>query len=86
MRICSTRRHFQARRPGSHDVPRSAAGLDPQRMQTIDNSCPDDAIAAGASAAEASKEKLEWRDVFELTEWFRPGTIKRSASFDPANM
>ena len=37
-------------------------------------------------AAEASKEKLDWKDVFELTEWFRPGTIKRAADFDPTKM
>jgi hypothetical protein len=55
-------------------------------MVAIDNSCPDDFTVAGASAAEASKEKLEWKDVFELTEWFRPGTIKRSANFDPTKM
>ena len=46
----------------------------------------DDATTAGASAAEASKEKLDWKDVFELTEWFRPGTIKRAADFDPTKM
>ena len=28
----------------------SAAGLDPKQMQPIDNSCPDDAVKAGASA------------------------------------
>ena len=39
-----------------------------------------------ATAADAAKEKLEWKDVFELTEWFRPGTIKRSADFDPNKM
>ena len=65
---------------------RSTAGLDPVKMVAIDNSCPDDATQAGASAAEASKEKLEWKDVFELTEWFRPGTIKKSADFDPTKM
>ena len=64
----------------------SAAGLQPSQLVAIDNSCPDNAIAAGASAAEASKEKLEWKDVFELTEWFRPGTIKREANFDPTKM
>jgi len=64
----------------------STAGLDPKKMVAIDNSCPDDSTMAGASAAEASKEKLEWKDVFELTEWFRPGTIKRSADFDPTKM
>ena len=64
----------------------SSAGLDPKKMQPIDNTCPDDATKAGASVAEAAKEKLEWKDVFELTEWFRPGTIKRSADFDPNKM
>jgi len=63
-----------------------AAGLDPAKMQEIDNACPDDATKAGVSAAEASKEKLEWKDVFELTEWFRPGTIKRADNFDPTKM
>jgi hypothetical protein len=51
------------------------AGLDPAKMAAIDNSCPATTEAAGASAAEASKEKLEWSDVFELVEWFRPGTL-----------
>ena len=64
----------------------SAAGLDPKQMVAIDNACPDDATAAGASADEAGKEKLEWKDVFELTEWFRPGTIKRADNFDPTKM
>jgi len=68
------------------DAVLSSAGLDPGKMAPIDNTCPDDATAAGASALEASKEKLEWKDVFELTEWFRPGTIKRSADFDPTTM
>jgi hypothetical protein len=27
-----------------------------------------------------------WKDVFELTEWFRPGTIKKDANFDPNKM
>ena len=64
----------------------SNAGLDPKKMVAIDNACPDDATVAGATAADAAKEKLEWKDVFELTEWFRPGTIKRSADFDPTKM
>ena len=62
------------------------AGLDPAQMTTIDNTCPADATKAGVSSAEASKEKLEWKDVFELTEWFRPGTIKRDSNFDPNKM
>jgi len=62
------------------------AGLDPSKMTAIDNSCPTDATAAGASVLEAGKEKLEWKDVFELTEWFRPGTIKKDSSFDPTKM
>ncbi|KOO20926.1 violaxanthin de-epoxidase [Chrysochromulina tobinii] len=61
-------------------------GLDPSQMAPIDNSCPDDTIAAGVSSTEASKEKLEWKDVFELTEWFRPGTLKKDTSFDPNKM
>jgi hypothetical protein len=50
------------------------AGLDPAQMKPIDNSCPATTEAAGVSSSEASKEKLEWSDVFELVEWFRPGT------------
>ena len=63
-----------------------AGGLDPRQMARIDNSCPTDATAAGASADESSKEKLEWKDVFELTEWFRPGTLKKQEGFDPNRM
>ena len=62
------------------------AKLDPKQMQVIDNACPDDTTRAGASAEEQGKEKLEWRDVFELTEWFRPGTLKKDESFDPNKM
>eukprot|EP00546_Thalassionema_frauenfeldii_P006375 CAMPEP_0178926170 /NCGR_PEP_ID=MMETSP0786-20121207/18362_1 /TAXON_ID=186022 /ORGANISM="Thalassionema frauenfeldii, Strain CCMP 1798" /LENGTH=400 /DNA_ID=CAMNT_0020601219 /DNA_START=19 /DNA_END=1221 /DNA_ORIENTATION=- len=62
------------------------AGLDPSKLVTIDNACPPDATAAGASLAESSKEKLEWKDVFELTEWFRPGTLKKDSSFNPNSM
>jgi len=61
-------------------------GLDPVKMMAIDNSCPDNTVAAGVSSTEASKEKLEWKDVFELTEWFRPGTLKKDSSFDPNKM
>ena len=64
----------------------SNAGLDPKKMVAIDNACPDDATVAGATAADAAKEKLEWKDVFELTEWFRPGTLKKQDSFDPNKM
>jgi hypothetical protein len=62
------------------------AGLDPKQMAAIDNVCPADATAAGVSAEDASKDKLEWKDVFELTEWFRPGTLKKQADFDPTKM
>ena len=62
------------------------AGLDPAQMVAIDNTCPADATRAGASAEEGAKEKLEWKDVFELTEWFRPGTLKKQDSFDPNKM
>ena len=63
-----------------------SAGLDPKQMGEIDNTCPDNFEKAGASASESAKEKLEWKDVFELTEWFRPGTIKRDANFNPNAM
>jgi len=61
------------------------AGLDPKLMLPIDNSCPE-SVSAGASATDDIKEKLEWKDVFELTEWFRPGTLKKDANFDPNKM
>jgi len=63
-----------------------SAGLVPAQMTAIDNACPTDATTAGVSSTEASKEKLEWKDVFELTEWFRPGTLKKDANFDPNKM
>lgn len=64
-----------------------AGGLDPSAMLSIDNSCPvDGATAAGVSALESAKEKLEWKDVFELTEWFRPGTLAKPKAFDPNAM
>jgi hypothetical protein len=63
-----------------------SAGLDPKQMSEIDNTCPANFDLAGASASESAKEKLEWKDVFELTEWFRPGTIKRDANFNPNAM
>jgi hypothetical protein len=62
------------------------AGLDPKKMVSIDNTCPTDVTNAGVSKEDASKEKLEWKDVFELTEWFRPGTLKKQADFDPSKM
>jgi len=62
------------------------AGLDPKQMSVIDNTCPADVTNAGVSAEDASKDKLEWKDVFELTEWFRPGTLKKQADFDPTKM
>ena len=62
------------------------AGLDPAKMVAIDNACPTDATTAGVSAAESSKEKLEWKDVFELTEWFRPGTLAKPKDFDPSKV
>uniref|UniRef100_A0A7S4ATZ9 VDE lipocalin domain-containing protein n=1 Tax=Pseudo-nitzschia australis TaxID=44445 RepID=A0A7S4ATZ9_9STRA len=62
------------------------AGLDPKQLMAIDNSCPTDVTNAGVSKEDASKEKLEWKDVFELTEWFRPGTLKKQADFDPNKM
>lgn len=65
---------------------RRNAGLDPAQMVSIDNTCPSNFDVAGVSAEEAKKEKLEWKDVFELTEWFRPGTIKRDENFNPNAM
>jgi len=62
------------------------AGLDPKKLVSIDNTCPTDVTNAGVSKEDASKEKLEWKDVFELTEWFRPGTLKKQADFDPNKM
>lgn len=62
------------------------AGLDPKLMTAIDNSCPADSESAGVSAAESSKDKLEWKDVFELAEWFRPGTLEKPSDFDPNAM
>jgi len=62
------------------------AGLDPKQLLAIDNSCPIDVTKAGVSKEDASKEKLEWKDVFELSEWFRPGTLKKQADFDPNSM
>mmetsp|Transcript_7960 Transcript_7960/g.24583 ORF Transcript_7960/g.24583 Transcript_7960/m.24583 type:complete len:377 (+) Transcript_7960:20-1150(+) len=59
-------------------------GLDATQFCHIDNACPSDNVQrAGASAAEQARDKLTWSDVFELTEWFRPGTIPKSNDFDP---
>lgn len=71
---------------GKVDAVLVEAGLDPKQMAVIDNTCPADTTKAGVSAEETSKEKLEWKDVFELTEWFRPGTLKKQADFDPNRM
>lgn len=68
-------------------LPLPPTPLTPHAQVAIDNSCPDEGnTRAGVSSAEARKEKLEWKDVFELTEWFRPGTLKKDANFDPAKM
>lgn len=68
------------------DAALKEAGLDPKKMLAIDNSCATDTTKAGVSKEDAAKEKLEWKDVFELTEWFRPGTLKKQANFDPNKM
>mmetsp|Transcript_19026 Transcript_19026/g.39074 ORF Transcript_19026/g.39074 Transcript_19026/m.39074 type:complete len:419 (-) Transcript_19026:263-1519(-) len=68
------------------DTTLKEAGLDPKNLVAIDNTCPTDVTKAGVSKEDASKEKLEWKDVFELTEWFRPGTLKKQADFDPNAM
>lgn len=69
------------------DAAARRAGLDPSQFCNIDNRCPTTGgEAAGAGSAEASKEKLEWKDIFELTEWFRPGTLQKPENFDPNAM
>jgi hypothetical protein len=69
------------------DAAARKAGLDPAQWCVIDNACPTaGASTAGAGSEEGAKDKLEWKDVFELTEWFRPGTLKKDTSFDPNKM
>lgn len=69
------------------DAAARAAGLDPSLWCVIDNACPAaGGTVAGAGSAEGAKEKLEWKDLFELTEWFRPGTLSKPANFDPSKM
>mmetsp|Transcript_19121 Transcript_19121/g.56781 ORF Transcript_19121/g.56781 Transcript_19121/m.56781 type:complete len:376 (+) Transcript_19121:124-1251(+) len=69
------------------DAAAKAAGLDPAQFCAIDNACPADGVTAGgASADDLTKEKLEWSDVFDLAEWFRPGTTQKKANFDPNKM
>ncbi|KAG8461346.1 hypothetical protein KFE25_010533 [Diacronema lutheri] len=64
-----------------------AAGLDPTLWCVIDNACPAaGGTVAGAGSVEGAKEKLEWKDIFELAEWFRPGTLAKPADFDPSKM
>jgi len=63
-------------------------GLDPSRFCEIDNSCPsgDQISTFGASEDDQSRDKLTWRDVIELTEWIRPGTLSKDDDFDPSAM
>mmetsp|Transcript_3394 Transcript_3394/g.10497 ORF Transcript_3394/g.10497 Transcript_3394/m.10497 type:complete len:367 (-) Transcript_3394:39-1139(-) len=69
------------------DAAARKVGLDPAGFCAIDNACPAVGVtAAGASAEDVGKEKLEWKDVFDLAEWFRPGTIAKSDNFDPNKM
>lgn len=69
------------------DAIASRNGLNPANFCPIDNACPmDDVQQAGASAADTAAEKLTWKDVFDLAEWFRPGTLQKSDSFDPNKM
>lgn len=68
---------------GGVDAVMKEAGLNPAQLAVIDNACPAGATRAGVSKEDVAKEKLEWKDVFELTEWFRPGTLKKDANFDP---
>ena len=50
------------------------------------------APGCGAAARARPKSPIprlpisRWKDVFELTEWFRPGTLKKDANFDPNKM
>ena len=43
------------------DAAVKAGGLNPGEMQLIDNACPADATASGASLEDQGKEKLEWK-------------------------
>jgi hypothetical protein len=69
------------------DAAARKAGLDPAQWCVIDNACPTaGGSTAGAGSEEGAKDKLEWRDVFELAEWFRPGTLAKPTDFDPNKM
>ena len=69
------------------DAAAKKAGLEPSQFCAIDNACPTAGVTqAGASKDDLSKEKLEWSDVFDLAEWFRPGTTAKKADFDPNKM
>ena len=69
------------------DAAAKKAGLEPSQFCAIDNACPASGVTqAGASKEDLGKEKLEWKDVFDLAEWFRPGTLAKSDSFDPNKM
>ena len=69
------------------DAAAKKAGLEPSQFCAIDNACPTTGVTqAGASKDDLSKEKLEWADVFDLAEWFRPGTTAKKADFDPNKM
>jgi hypothetical protein len=69
------------------DAAAKKAGLEPARFCRIDNACPAAGVTqAGASKEDNNKDKLEWKDVFDLAEWFRPGTLKKSDTFDPNKM
>lgn len=69
------------------DAAARKAGLEPSGACAIDNACPSAGVtAAGASKDDLTKEKLEWSDVFDLAEWFRPGTTAKKSNFDPNKM
>ena len=69
------------------DAAAKKAGLEPSQFCQIDNACPTSGVTqAGASKEDLGKEKLEWKDVFDLAEWFRPGTTAKKADFDPNKM
>ncbi|KAJ1629513.1 Violaxanthin de-epoxidase-domain-containing protein [Pavlovales sp. CCMP2436] len=69
------------------DSAAKAAGLDSAKFCVIDNACPAaGGTIAGAGSEEGAKDKLEWKDLFELAEWFRPGTLAKPTDFDPNKM
>lgn len=65
-----------------------ANGMNPDNFCEIDNSCPMAAldVARSSSSRTGDSDKLTWRDVAELAEWIRPGTLRKNDAFDPNKM